>query len=83
MIEERLAAAEARIAAQFSLMMALYQLAQVKGLVTPAELEVTFNRISTRLQRALLEPADLPDAERRNIDAHLAEIGRLRHHLEL
>jgi hypothetical protein len=83
MIEERLTACEARLDAQFSLLMALYQLAQIKGLVTPAELEMAFNAISTRLQRALLDTPDLPEDRRRNIDAHLAEIGKLRHHLEV
>jgi hypothetical protein len=80
---EQLALLEARVGAQFSLLMAAYKVMLRKGLITEAELEVTFNSIATGLQRAVLESDDLPPEKRLDIDAHLAEIGRLRHHLEV
>jgi hypothetical protein len=79
--EERLALCEARVGALFSLLMAAYKVMLRKGLVADAELAETFNQISATLQRGALQAAELTDRQRLDIESHLAEIGRLRHHL--
>jgi hypothetical protein len=79
MIEERMAACERRLEAQYSL---LYKLAVFRGLTTGDELEMLFNTLATGLQTRLLQTVQLPEVSRL-IEVQLAEIGKLRRDLEV
>ena len=79
---DRLALCEARVGALFSLLMASYQVMLRKGLLNEAELAATLDQCSATLQRQSLAP-ELTDVQQLDIDAHLAEIGRLRQHLKV